>query len=1129
MEDINEKENVSMPVSSQSIKDKAFGFPLSSRLAQAVNSPLKPVNDESRLNINSPSSKETPVSSPYKFIRQLDSAERWIERTAVVTKQDHKINVENARDILLDVISNLPLDGHCNQWISQAKQDDVTLEASSAAKPSLDIDELSNLLGGLDLDYRGTPMKPKHVTASHLPENDRDCSSNFVPLPDQADPLAPVGMLDTLPSQMSNNRSEFEETETLPVNKKDHLLADGTKKIEDTAVEVTPILVGQNTKDNSSIDAAQKSSLIEVNTENLDKFDTVAVTDNELETLGTLNTKDDNVGTQDTEKINHDTQDIENITDGILTDKINHGTLDTENSQDDTNTVITEIKNHDTLDTENIKYGSAALDLDEINQDKLNTKEDKLTLGALEVKDDKLDTLDTLVVKDDKLDMLDAVVGNDNTLDTLVGKGDKLDTLDTLVVKDDKLNTLVVKDDKLDALDTLVVKDDKLDTLDALNVKDDKLDTLVVKDDKLDTLDTLIVKDDKLDALVVKDDKLDTLDTLDIKDDTSDNFDTLDTLPVNLPKADTLEALPAKSGKPKNLEALDSLFVKPGTPKNLEAFDCLFVKPGKPKNLKKPDSVPPRHGNSDKLNTLAVNGSISEKAENSPKCDPSDAIKISQGKTDKPAIGDNFLKHHGQPEPHTGSVSAVDPMASNGMLENVNKAAKLEVDDKLDIAEEEFRPATEVFNDPAFFDMLEKAGNSQLDNAKRGSVLLRFDPLQARRESGLSKALHQENLQKSFLQESRNYSPTDNSVCLFGTPPKVSRRRVSILNRQKAKAANSVFSIEEASEVDMIFAQDDNNAVDVMLQENLFPSETGELLEIPVYTEAQLKQTKTQLTMEFQELMLKKDSDFQKRLKEQEENYEKLIGEAKAEAEREISERAKEADSYKKKIACLEEKLSNATKVFEECTELVTKAVAEKESLSHELGEVRKSQKQLEQDSKTWEESFDALYHRYEKMKEEMVKVAHNNEVLQKALVEGQEQRKTILDSKAKMKETMQAKIEDFKNFLQWNPDKSTPRDHKKLLTLSENNEVLQKALVEGQEQRKTILDSKAKMKETMQAKIEEVMASQSTQEGDIAKLEAALKRKAIQIQGLESALEQKKSENKELTELCDTLISKAS
>ena len=40
----------------------------------------------------------------------------------------------------------------------------------------------------------------------------------------------------------------------------------------------------------------------------------------------------------------------------------------------------------------------------------------------------------------------------------------------------------------------------------------------------------------------------------------------------------------------------------------------------------------------------------------------------------------------------------------------------------------------------------------------------------------------------------------------------MSRRRVSILNRQKAKA-NSVFSIQEANEVDMIFAQDENDAI----------------------------------------------------------------------------------------------------------------------------------------------------------------------------------------------------------------------------------------------------------------------------------------------------------------------------
>ncbi|RUS87218.1 hypothetical protein EGW08_005058, partial [Elysia chlorotica] len=166
MENISDKENfinVGTPVKSLSGSHDNFALtPGKTTLTlegDVASCALKPVNNEARLSLkkNSPiKKKETPVSSPYKFIRQLDSAERWTERTSVVTKQDHKLNLENARSILSDVVNNLPLDLHRNQWIPEAVQEPVTASAQ------VDIDELSSLLGGLDLDFKGTPRKPEN-------------------------------------------------------------------------------------------------------------------------------------------------------------------------------------------------------------------------------------------------------------------------------------------------------------------------------------------------------------------------------------------------------------------------------------------------------------------------------------------------------------------------------------------------------------------------------------------------------------------------------------------------------------------------------------------------------------------------------------------------------------------------------------------------------------------------------------------------------------------------------------------------------------------------------------------------------------------------------------------------------
>jgi hypothetical protein len=58
---------------------------------------------------------ETPhnvkKSTPTRFdgIRLLDEKENWIERTTVVTKDQHEEYLEMAQDIMLEVINNLPM------------------------------------------------------------------------------------------------------------------------------------------------------------------------------------------------------------------------------------------------------------------------------------------------------------------------------------------------------------------------------------------------------------------------------------------------------------------------------------------------------------------------------------------------------------------------------------------------------------------------------------------------------------------------------------------------------------------------------------------------------------------------------------------------------------------------------------------------------------------------------------------------------------------------------------------------------------------------------------------------------------------------------------------------------------
>jgi hypothetical protein len=56
---------------------------------------------------------KTPKISPSRFeeIRDLDEQEKWRERVTIVTAMDHEQHVAFTRDIVLDIISALPVYG----------------------------------------------------------------------------------------------------------------------------------------------------------------------------------------------------------------------------------------------------------------------------------------------------------------------------------------------------------------------------------------------------------------------------------------------------------------------------------------------------------------------------------------------------------------------------------------------------------------------------------------------------------------------------------------------------------------------------------------------------------------------------------------------------------------------------------------------------------------------------------------------------------------------------------------------------------------------------------------------------------------------------------------------------------
>ncbi|CAL1528185.1 unnamed protein product [Lymnaea stagnalis] len=456
--------------------------------------------------------------------------------------------------------------------------------------------------------------------------------------------------------------------------------------------------------------------------------------------------------------------------------------------------------------------------------------------------------------------------------------------------------------------------------------------------------------------------------------------------------------------------------------------------------------------------------------------------------TDKPFIvnhdKESFPKHSAAHEsiPNT-------PKIKTSRNDDVTKAKDESIPfspQEPDIAENElFIPATEAFNDPAFFDMLEHTSSGKAPNSKRGSVLLKFDPLQDRRDSLASKSLNtspdtiiQGQAQKPgrmsdvFKDSKLGISFIDESVCLFGTPPRVARRR-TLTRRVHNYRAQSIEEENSSNEVDMIFGLDnEGDGMDTIINDNLHPMNEGPRLvdigEMPVYTESDLKQIRADLTMHFQELMLKKDREFQEKLKEQ--------GQL---AELEKEKFKTETNGLNQKIKSLHGKLKSLNDVMKGYTEIISQLTVEKEKAQLEvekvtvdLSELQKYNSQVIEDNKTLEKSFDDLFHRYEKLKQTLEKAAENEKVLKQAVQSAQEKYKSIKETARKIKEVAEAKI-------------------------AEQDEKYEKL--------------------------------SSSTKSELTRLEASLKMKDMQVQGLENTLEQKRKENKELTDLCDSLINKVS
>jgi chromosome segregation ATPase len=237
----------------------------------------------------------------------------------------------------------------------------------------------------------------------------------------------------------------------------------------------------------------------------------------------------------------------------------------------------------------------------------------------------------------------------------------------------------------------------------------------------------------------------------------------------------------------------------------------------------------------------------------------------------------------------------------------------------------------------------------------------------------------------------------------------------------------------------------------------------SDITEVLRFTQADVKQMRKTFELEFQAQILTKERDWAQKWEEQ-----------KRELERKYVEMDAEKKGYKDKIQRLQKSHEEMKVVIGEYEATIQKLIAEKEVTTSEskvsMADLLKERDQALEDLKSVESAFSDLHRRYEKTK-------------------------TVVEAFKKNEDTLKKCMADYQSKLK--------KSEEKYLQLKKQAE---EKLIEANE---------------------EIDKVKRTNASDMAVLQAALRKAEIQAQSLEQTVEQKTKENRELTAICDELISK--
>ncbi|XP_052228518.1 titin homolog isoform X2 [Dreissena polymorpha] len=404
-----------------------------------------------------------------------------------------------------------------------------------------------------------------------------------------------------------------------------------------------------------------------------------------------------------------------------------------------------------------------------------------------------------------------------------------------------------------------------------------------------------------------------------------------------------------------------------------------------------------------------------------------------------------------------------------------------------DVEDAQFVPASEVFNDPAAWDMLEKIGNNASKETEsalsRMSLYVKFDPLVDPAPSSYINP-RRISIRASQLEKVKEYG-LDETLLLLGTPPK--KRRQSLMgvhaansnrgtptnpNPQVGTARNQgnqppVKKLEPAqtpNPVDLILAyspgkesKPDSAAkplpMGILFGQDVEESTEENLFQELKYTDADLRRLRTEMRLEAQGVLMGKEREFC--------------------TEREAWGREREEILRKWNLDCKEyRKLEQIFNMLEKTCYEISGAKAETEN---KIVELKKDHEQALEDLAAMERSFWDLHKRYEKTKEMFLNLKKNEETLKKHLDERVEQQRKQEEKYTRLKEMSEEKL------------KLASQEIEKL-------EQSQKVSEEKLKTEKKISDMKVNNLE-------------------------------MKISNLESMLQKKTEDVKQLTEICDGLL----